>query len=87
MQQEYHTLKKEYEEARKKVVRYQEDLKEEDERVKRRDSSLFQVEKEKKLTQTLLERARDDLGKAQEAVREFDLACSATVQAQKDVEG
>ena len=56
MQQEYHTLRREHEEALKKVARYQEDLKEANERVKHRDSSLFQVEKEKKLMQTLLDR-------------------------------
>ena len=79
MQQEYHTLKREYKEALKKAARHQKDLKKATKRVKCLDSSLFQVEKEKKLMQTLLDRAREDLGKAQEATRELDLAYSMVV--------
>ena len=47
MQQEFHTLKREHDEALKKAARYQEDLKKADERVKHQDASLFQVEKDK----------------------------------------
>ena len=65
-QQEFHTLKREHDEALKKTVRYQEDVNEADEQVKGRDVSLFQVEKDKQLTQTLLDRAHDDLAKVQE---------------------
>ena len=35
----------------------------------------------------MLDRARDDLVKAQEVARELNLACSMAVQAQKDAEG
>ena len=57
-----------------------------DERVKHQDASLFQVEKDKQLTHTFLNRARDGLAKAQEAARELDLAHSVAVHAQKDTE-
>ena len=49
MYQEFHMLNREHEEALKKVARYQEDLKEVDERVKHQELSIFQLEKEKKL--------------------------------------
>ena len=45
------------------------------------------MEKEKKLMQTLLDRAQDDLGMAQEAARKLDLTRSVVVQAQKVAEG
>ena len=74
MRQEYNMLNREHEEALKKAARYQEDLKEANERVKGRDSSIFQLEKEKKLMHTVLDKARDDLEKAYEAACQLDLS-------------
>ena len=41
-------MKREHDEALKKAARYQEDLNEADKMVKRRDSSIFFIEKKKK---------------------------------------
>ena len=41
MQQEFYALKREHDEALKKVTKYQEDLNEANERVKRREVSIF----------------------------------------------
>ena len=47
----------------------------------------FQAERERQHMQALLDKARDDLVKAQEATRKLDLARLMTIQAQKDAEG
>ena len=64
MQLEFYTLRRENDEALKKVSKYQENLKEADERVKQRDASLLQPQKERKHMQALLNGTRDDLIKA-----------------------
>ena len=87
IQQEFHALKREHDEALKKATKYQEDLKEADDRVKHREVSIFQAERERQHTQALLDKACHDLMNAQVTACELNLTRSAVIQAQTDVEG
>ena len=74
MQQEFHVLIREHKEVLNKAAKFQEDLKEADERVKRREASIYEAERSREHARVKRDRARDDLAKAQEAARELDRA-------------
>ena len=67
MQQEVYMLRKEHEEALHVASKCQDDLKEVDEKVKRSDATILEVEKVRNHIQSEREKAWVDLAKAEKA--------------------